>query len=67
MIITKPELPPKAGYVEDEVGGVRVYRNVETGELYGQETIPPRDERLAALESAMLAMMEVQMEGTDHV
>lgn len=60
MVITKPELPPKAGYVEDEVNGERVYRNALTGEIFGQETIPTESERLAALEGALLAMMEVQ-------
>lgn len=38
MTITTPTLPPKAGYVEVEVNGQRVYQNVETGELLGQET-----------------------------
>ena len=60
MVITKPKLPPKAGYVEDEVDGVRVYRNAVTGELFGRETIPTEEERLSAIESAMLAMMEVE-------
>ena len=41
MAITNPTLPPKAGYVEVEVDGERTYRNVETGELIGQET--PRE------------------------
>ena len=38
MAITKPNLPPKKGYVEVEVDGVRTYRNVETGILIGEET-----------------------------
>ena len=37
MPITRPQLPPKAGYVEVEVDGVRRYRNVETGYLLGEE------------------------------
>lgn len=37
MIITKPFLPPKPGYVEVEVDGVRTYRNVETGVLIDDE------------------------------
>lgn len=28
-MITKPKLPPKAGYVEVEVNGVRQYRKVD--------------------------------------
>lgn len=51
-MITKPTLPPKKGYVEVEVDGVRTYRNVETGELIDNET-PHQTEsdRLAALEA----------------
>ena len=37
MAITNPILPPKAGYVEVEVDGVRTYRNVETGVLIDDE------------------------------
>lgn len=40
MAITRPTLPPKEGYVEVEVDGVRTYRNVKTGVLIGDE-IPP--------------------------
>lgn len=36
-MITKPELPPKEGYVEVEVDGKRTYRNVATGELIEDE------------------------------
>lgn len=39
-MITNPQLPPKAGYVEVEVDGVRRYRNVETGYLLGEEPAP---------------------------
>lgn len=35
-MITKPVLPPKAGYVEVELDGQRVYKNAVTGEIYGQ-------------------------------
>ena len=37
-MINKPMLPPKKGYVEVEIDGKRVYKNVETGEIYGHET-----------------------------
>ena len=37
MPITQPQLPPKAGYVEVEVDGVRKYRSVSTGYLLGEE------------------------------
>ncbi|MBD5356505.1 MAG: hypothetical protein HDR88_06065 [Bacteroides sp.] len=39
-MIRKPELPPKAGYVEVEVGGVRRYRSVITGMLLEEEPAP---------------------------
>jgi hypothetical protein len=37
MAITNPTLPPKAGYVEVEVDGVRTYKNVQTGVLIHEE------------------------------
>ena len=37
MVIIKPELPPKKGYVEVEVNGKRTYRNVDTGALIDEE------------------------------
>lgn len=33
MAIIDPMLPAKKGYVEVEVNGLRMYRDVETGEL----------------------------------
>jgi len=30
MLISKPQLPPKAGYVEVEVDGVRQYKKIPT-------------------------------------
>lgn len=41
MVITKPMLPPKRGYVEDEVDGVRTYRNAVTGVLIDEEEAAP--------------------------
>ena len=35
MPITKPQLPPKAGYVEVEYNGKRAYKNIATGEILG--------------------------------
>ena len=40
MPITKPQLPPKAGYVEVEVDGVRRYKNIASGYLLGAEPEP---------------------------
>lgn len=39
-MITKPQLPPKQGYVEVEIEGVRKYKNVETGKIYGEDKQP---------------------------
>lgn len=36
-MIFRPTLPPKKGYVEVEVDGVRQYRNAETGVLMKDE------------------------------
>ncbi|MBP1737270.1 MAG: hypothetical protein H6Q60_1151 [Oscillospiraceae bacterium] len=49
-VITTPQLPPKAGYVEDEVDGVRVYRNADTGELMGEES--PTEAEITAVTTA---------------
>ena len=52
MAITKPKLPPKAGYVEVKVNGQRRYRSIETGLLLGEQTAETiriqRDSLLAA-------------------
>lgn len=37
-MITKPMLPPKAGYVEVEITGERVYKNASTGVLLQDES-----------------------------
>ena len=52
MAITRPTLPPKAGYVEVEVDGKRTYRNVATGVLIEDEvadTAPTEAEDTAAM------------------
>lgn len=36
-MITTPKLPPKPGYVEVEIGGVRKYKNAATGVLLEKE------------------------------
>lgn len=69
MIITRPTLPPKAGYVEVEVNGARTYKNVETGILIDDEVPTPTvDERVAELEAqlaesdeAAIALYEAQI------
>lgn len=39
MLISKPLLPPIYGYVEVEIDGVRMYKNVETGEVITPDKI----------------------------
>lgn len=54
-----PQLPPKQGYAEIEKDGKRIYKNIKTNELIEPPIYEPTaEERLSALESAMLAMME---------
>ena len=61
-MITNATLPPRAGCVEvDGPGGRRVYRDISTGLIIDPATpaAPTPEERIAALEEAMLAMMGV--------
>ena len=61
-MITNATLPPRAGCVEvDGPGGRRVYRDIRTGLIVDQAApaAPTTEERIAALEEAMLAMMGV--------
>ena len=37
-MINRPTMPPKRGYVEVEVDGVRLYKNAVTGVLERDET-----------------------------
>lgn len=52
MAITKPQLPPKAGYVEVEVNGQRRYRSVKNGCLLGEE--PPTEMEQLQKENQLL-------------
>ena len=40
MPISRPQLPPKAGYVEVEVDGERKYKRVDTGEVFLPSEMP---------------------------
>ena len=53
IAINKPLLPPKAGYVEVEIDGIRKYRNIITGEIFGEETTLTVDERVETLEDQL--------------
>ena len=61
-MIHKPLLPPKAGYVEVEVNGVRTYRNASTGVLIYEE-VPSQTptQRIASLEQQN-AMLKAQID-----
>lgn len=48
MVIVRPQLPPKKGYVEVEVDGVRRYQNADTGVLLEDEPAPQADVDLMA-------------------
>ena len=43
MAISKPMLPPKKGYVEVEVDGIRTYKNIETGVLIYDDVVEPTE------------------------
>ena len=51
MVISKPTLPPKQGYVEVEVNGKRTYRNVLTGDLIENEAVNTEPTQLDILEA----------------
>ena len=54
-MITKPQLPPKAGYVEVEVDGRRTYKNATTGVLIEDEqALPDPLEQLQAEYDALI-------------
>lgn len=49
-MITKPKLPPKAGYVEVEYNGERRYKEIETGKILG-EPLSLEDAKTAKVQS----------------
>lgn len=60
MPISKPTLPPRKGYVEVEVNGIRRYRNAETGVLLEDEA-PPEEPTEAEDTAAMLVDHEYRL------
>lgn len=53
MNITKPQLPPKLGYIEIEINGERYYKSIATGQILGQETIEQiKKDKTAGLSAA---------------
>lgn len=72
-VIKRPALPPRAGYVEAEANGTRVYVNVRTGAPLGREgELPSLTALLASvtgLEDALCemdAMAGEWMDGLDR-
>jgi hypothetical protein len=64
MIINKPLLPPKVGYVEVEINGIRKYKNVTTGYILGEEpkNILTTEERISILEEQIAQADETAIE-----
>ena len=60
MSTIRPTLPPKSGYVEVEVDGIRTYRNVKTGLLINEETFEMTTEgRISSLQTALAETDEI--------
>lgn len=57
MAISKPLLPPKAGYVEVEIDGRRTYRNVSTGALIDEEVSTTTPEEQLRADVDYIAVM----------
>ena len=57
MVISKPTLPPKQGYVEVEVNGKRTYKNVQTGVLIDNEVAEPTQLDILEAQVTYTAMM----------
>ena len=64
-MITKPQLPPKAGYVEVEIDGIRTYKNARTGVLIGDEIpTPAPEEQLLQVQLALAELAEAVEQDT---
>lgn len=59
MVITKPTLPPKAGYVEVEENGVRKYK--PTAETVAQQEKDQREAQLRADIDYLSIMLGVEL------
>lgn len=66
-MVTTPILPPKKGYVEVEVNGVRLYKNIETGELLGNETPKLSLKDLQNENKLLKAQLQAQTERSDFI
>lgn len=50
-MITNPQLPPKAGYVEVEVDSTRTYRNIYTGLTIEEENTTTKESTIESIRS----------------
>lgn len=68
MAIIRPTLPPKKGYVEVEVNGVRTYKNIETGVLIENEAFTRKENEISkACNEAITSGIDVATtQGTEH-
>lgn len=68
MIITRPTLPPKKGYVEVEVNGVRTYKNVKTNVLIENEAFVRKENEIStACNQAITSGIDVATtQGIEH-
>lgn len=58
MIIYKPMLKPKSGYVEVDINGNRTYLNATTGKLINEECLPEMAKLNIQIQTAMIAFAE---------
>lgn len=65
MAIHKATLPPKAGYVEVEINGARVYKCIATGEIMPNDALlKTPDEKIVSLEFSS-TLHDAQIKATD--
>lgn len=61
-MITTPQLPPRKGYVEVEIDGVRQYQKVYTEEERRMEALEANNRRLTAQNQALIDQNDFQEE-----
>lgn len=61
-MITTPQLPPRKGYVEVEIDGVRQYQKVYTEEERRMEALEAKNRRLTAQNQALIDQNDFQEE-----
>lgn len=61
-MITTPQLPPRKGYVEVEIDGVRQYQKVYTEEERRMEALEAKNRRLTAQNQVLIDQNDFQEE-----